>query len=255
MDIDQFLDVDFTKDPKYVFGDLGCPLFGECGPFYEDAIPVLSDAEIDEAIDRLDADGGGLDTLVTRIYDQGREGSCVANATCQAHEVLQAIQYGKDKVIPLAAMWLYQSIGSGPNSGAMISDGWESAKKKGLLPLDTPENRARFGNHVMANTGWRSKRPDGADATAVKLRFDEGHFVRSVNGIFSALARQKPVVVGREGHSICYVRPMRKNGSRIVKYANSWGAWGDNGFGYDSANQVRKSASWAFVPRSAVILI
>jgi hypothetical protein len=42
---------------------------------------------------------------------------------------------------------------------------------------------------------------------------------------------------------------MQKNGRYVVKYANSWGNWGDQGFGYDSEGQMRMSAGWAFAVR------
>lgn len=248
---ERFLDVDFEADPRYTFGAKGFGLSGLCGD-YESAAGVLSDAEIDAVIERMDAQGGGADELVTRIYDQKNEGSCVANATCQAAEIVQARQFGLDRVVHLSAISLYRRIGSSPNSGAMVSDGLKELTARGVLPLDVPENRARWP-HVMPNTGWRTTFPVGWEATAEQFAGVEAYVVRDVRALLSALCRQEPVVVGRQGHSICYVRPMRKDGRRVVKYANSWGDWGDEGFGYDSESQIRQSASWAFVLRSVTI--
>lgn len=262
-DIDElFIDVDFTQDPRYVYGDLGGQLCTGGFGVYEETFGVLSDAEIDAEIERIDAAGGGAERLVTRIYNQKQEGSCVANATCQAHEVVQAVQFGKDRVIHLSAMSVYRRIGSGPNSGAMVSDGLEELTKRGALPLDSDENKARFA-HTMPNTGWSNKLPSGWEETAKQFAGVESYVLRSVGGLLTALCNQHPVVVGREGHSICYVRPMRKDGRRIVAYANSWGGgengWGSplgdhqTGFGFDSENQIKKSASWAFALRSVTI--
>jgi hypothetical protein len=253
-DIDEtFIDVHFPDFDEYTFGDLGVSFCANYGQSYEDRFGVLSDAEIDAAIEAIDAAGGGIDQLVTRIYNQKNEGSCVANATSQAHEVVQARQFGKDRVVPLSAISLYKRIGRSPNSGAMVSDGWAEMKARGILPLDTPENRARFGDRVMPNTGFSTRYPAGWEAVAAQFAGLEATIIRSVGGILTALCNQDPVVVGREGHSICYVRPMRKNGRRVVKYANSWGNWGDNGYGYDSENQIKKSAGWAFALRSVTI--
>ena len=242
---DEFLDVDFSKDPNFVFGYKGP---GEilCSA-YEDNVPTLSDSEIEAAVE---ASQGAADTLVTRIYNQGREGSCVANACCQAHEIVQALQGGKESVVPLSAISLYKRIGRSPGSGAMVSDGLEELVNRGVLPLDTEANRAKYGDHVMPNTGFYTKYPSGWEGTAQKLRGVEYHVVRSVAGLKTALVSGHPVVVGREGHSICYCRLLKRNGRMVAKYANSWGNWGDEGFGYDTENQIRKSAGWAFALRS-----
>lgn len=254
---DRFLDVDFQADPNFVFGDLGCAaLDGLCAGDYADVVPEMTDAEIDAAIEKLDAAGGGADRLVTRIYNQKSEGSCVANACSGANEIIQALQFGKNNVVPLSAISLYKRIGRSPGSGAMVSDGLKEMIERGVLPLDTPENRAKFGNCVMPNTGFSTPYPSGWEAVAKQFAGVEYFVVRSVNQLLTALCHQHPVVVGRQGHSIRYVRPMRKSGNRVVKYVNSWGEWGDAGgdftygFGYDSENQIRQSASWAFALRS-----
>jgi hypothetical protein len=71
--------------------------------------------------------------------------------------------------------------------------------------------------------------------------------------------RREPIVVGRAGHSICYVRPVYQNGKWLWKYVNSWGdEWGDaggrfnTGFGYDSQKLFNESAQWAYVLRTVV---
>ena len=256
----QFVDVDFTKEAPFVKGDLGCPRFADFGPSYEEKYGVLSDAEVDAAIEAMDQSGNGPEWLVTRIFDQKQEGSCVANATSQSHEICQAKQFGKDRVVHLSAMSLYRRIGSSPNSGAMVSDGWDEMNRRGILPLDTPENRERFGQHVMPNTGWSNRLPDGWEETAARFRGLEASIIKTEAGIWTALCNQDPVVVGREGHSICYVRPTRVGGGRKVGYANSWSlGWGQalgdmsGGWGFDSQSQIRKSAQWAFALRSVTV--
>ena len=249
---EQFIDVDFTVDPNFIAGDLGAgDLQSVCGN-YGELDGVLSDAEIDAAINALDEAGGGADQLVTRIYNQGQEGSCVANAFSQANEIIQALQYGRDKVVPLSAMSLYKRIGRSAGSGAMVSDGIAEMVKRGILPLDTPENRAKYSDAVMPNTGWRTPFPSNWEETAKLFRGHEYYIVKNTRELFTALCRQEPVVVGRAGHSICYVRPMKQNGRRVVKYANSWGNWGDNGYGYDSERLYAQSARWAVAVRSTV---
>lgn len=251
--IDQFTDVDFRVDPRYIkgydsFGDV--KLFGS----YEDSVSLIPEDEWDDRIKEIDAQNNGADSLVSRIYDQGREGSCVANATCQSHEVTQALQFGKDRVTHLSAISVYKKIGRSAGSGAMVSDGFEQIRDVGAVPLDNPENRSRFGGIVMPNTGFSQQYPSGWEAVAKQFRIDEGDIINTLAGMLTALLRRQAVVVGRQGHSICYTRPMgsRSKGYK-AKYANSWGDWGDAGFGYDTLSQMRMSAGWAFTPRSIIV--
>jgi hypothetical protein len=255
---DRFLDIDFEKCPEYTFGDRGHAVFGDAED-YEEKFGVLSDAEIQECIEAMNAAGGGAEHLVTRIYDQKSEGSCVANACSQAHEIVQALQLGKDKVTHLSAMSLYRRIGRSPSSGSSVSDGLKEMSSRGILPLDSPENRAKFGDQVMPNTGWSNRFPGGWESTAKMFAGVESYVVRSVGALLTALCNQHPVVVGRQGHSICYVRPMMRNGRRVVAYCNSWGSWGaalgdhPSGFGFDSESQISQSANWAFALRSVTV--
>ncbi|GAG04208.1 unnamed protein product, partial [marine sediment metagenome] len=198
---DKWLDVDFPNQPEYVFGDAGVSAFDPLySTVYEETETVMSQNELREAAERQD-ERGGAEELVSRIYDQGREGSCVANASCQAHEMTQAKTYGPEHVCHLSAISLYKQIGRSPQSGATISGGLKGLSESGALPLDNEANRAKFGNQVMPNTGWSTRYPDGWKKTAKNFQCLETHVVRSVEGLLTALMRQHPVVVGRQGHS------------------------------------------------------
>ena len=128
-----------------------------------------------------------------------------------------------------------------------------------MLPLDTSENRAIYAENVMPNTGFNSRYPAGWKEVAKKFRLTEANVIRSVEGILTALARQDCVVVGREGHSILYVRLVWDRNQWKAIYVNSWGDWGfglgahEHGFGTDTASQVKKSANWAFAIRDIVV--
>lgn len=253
---EQFVDYDFSTDPNFVFGMMPesatqeelCASFGDI----EEVEPNLTRAEIIEACEKMAAEKSGAEWLVSRIYNQGREGSCVANATCQAHEIVQAMQYGKPNVIHLSAMSVYRFIGSGPSSGAMVSDGLRQLQNVGAVPLDTPENRAKFGSVVMENTGWNQRFPEGWKEVAGKIRSVEAKVIRSYDALLSACARRRPVVVGRSGHSICYAGLLYENGRFRAPYPNSWGSWGSpfgehpSGWGFDSESYIKSSAGWAF---------
>lgn len=248
-DYRKWLDVDFPSQRQYVYGDTGRDSETFCA-VYEDVVPVLSDADVRAAVQAEEAAGGGADKLVSRIYNQKQEGSCVANACCQSHEIVQAAQFGKESVTHLSAISLYKRIGRSPGSGSSVNDGLAELSSRGALPLDTPENRAIYGDAVMQNTGFYSPFPANWEETAKKLIIVESYVIRSLEGMKTALVLGNPVVVGRQGHSICYCRLMLKNGRWVVKYANSWGEWGDEGFGYDSESQMKMSAGWAFAVRA-----
>lgn len=251
----RFIDVDFAIQPEFVFGDKGSPAYCDF-PNYGDTVPVIPEDQWKMCIEQMDAEASGAEQLVTRIYNQQSEGSCVANACSQAHEICQAKQYGKSNVVHLSAMSLYKRIGSSPGSGAMVSDGLQEMADRGVLPLNDDANKAKFGEHVMPNTGWSNRYPSGWESTAAKFKASEWFICRSVGELMTALLNRHPVVVGRAGHSICYTRPAYRNGNLGVVYVNSWGGWGFGagdhpaGFGFDSMGYVRSSSGWAFALRS-----
>ena len=252
-----FIDVDFTQDPRFTPGDcsprtFGLPVVPGLFSAYADEAPVYPEKDWPGMADAMAKAGGGCSQLVTRIYNQQSEGSCVANATSQSHEIVQAVQFGKDRVVHLSAISLYKRIGRSASSGAMVSDGLEEMSLKGILPLDDEANKARF-KHTMPNTGFKTPYPDGWEETAKLFRGHEWLVVNAVEELVSALFNQQPVVVGRSGHSICYCDPVYKDGSLVVKYVNSWGDWGDEGYGYDSTKLIRSSSNWAFALRSVTV--
>lgn len=249
---DSVVDVDFTQDPNYVFGDLGASL---CGDYLEfsDEEEVYSEERIEEEIAKQEAAGGTLDELVVEVKDQGQEGSCVGNAITAAVQVLLAKQFGKLWVTLLSAISIYKQIGRSARSGAMVSDAMDAVRDVGILPLDTPENRAKYGDKVMPPRGFSTPYPPEWKGTAKNFKGFEFLIIRNVRQLLTALLKGYPVVVGRQGHSICYLRVMLRAGRRVVKYVNSWKkTWGDGGFGYDTESQFKQSAGWAFAVRAVV---
>jgi hypothetical protein len=217
---------------------------------YGDEFKILPDAERKAAIEKLDADEGN-ERLIRWILNQGGEGSCVGNMWTQGIQFLLAKQFGEANAVALSAISAYKQIGRSPGSGAMVSDALDCGRDVGVLPLDTPENRARFGQHVMPPTGFYTPYPDGWKETAKQFRLVKTLPIRSVAEIEQAGINGHPIGVGRDGHSILYLRPTMKSGRGFL-YVNSWGAWGfaagghTAGFGFDSARMVSSSAGWAY---------
>lgn len=248
---DQFVDVDFSRETDR----LGFSGFGNVDRYasYEAAEEPIPQRDWQRLIEAQEANGGGADALVTRIYNQGREGSCVANATSQAIEIILAKMFGRDNVTPLSAISLYKRIGSSPGSGARLGDALREIESRGILPLNTPENRAKFGDAVMPATGFYTKFPTNWEATSKRFRASEWLVGRSFEGMVSASIRARPIVYARSGHCICGVRFVYRNGKLHLKYANSWGDWGDNGYGYDSEGVARRASGYFFCPTQIVV--
>ena len=243
------IDIDFTQDPQYVAGFNG---YGDSLKMlgrYEDTVNVIPESQWKQLWDDRQSQGVSMRGLVNRIYDQKSEGSCVANAAGQAHEVLQAKELGKDRVTALSAISLYKRIGSSAGSGAYIGDAMDELKERGILPLDTPENRQRFGDKVMPATGFRESYPRDWENTAKNFKIIEAYRGSSRAEMFTALFNFHPICVGRAGHSIMYADPIWDN-DWLIEYANSWGNWGDAGYGRDSSRLINQSAGEFIVYRS-----
>src|SRR5688500_4512573 len=129
----------------------------------------------------------------------------------------------------------------------MLSDALDAGREAGLIPLDTPENRARLEDVALPPNGLRGHRPDGWEAGGKQSRIDEYFVIRNEAEMFSALLKQHPVVVGRAGHSIVYCDLVFDGGRPLVAYCNSWGSWGTayanqpHGFGFDSGRLISSS--------------
>ncbi len=237
------IDCDFRLCPEYTKGDLTAEdSFGAAAPSFEDNIPVIPREKWDSLINLIG--DNGADTLVTRIYNQGRDPSCTSNATCQATEVIEQLKWGKP--VKKSAMSLYRRVG-GPGSGSTVSDNLDELVNRGVLPLTCPEN-AHY-KHTMANSGYTNL-PSGWEETARLFKGNEYFVIKSTDGFYSALFYGYPVIYGRAGHAICAVKVVKKNGGYYVKYANSWGDWGDHGFGYDSESMIRSGSRWAVALRT-----
>ena len=258
----EFVDCDFRTFPEFVAGDVRPDNMAElCAAMesYEDSGPMIDKSQWQTIADYIAKSMGGIMYLIYMILNQSREGSCVGNATTQGVMIVLAKQFGKAAATALSAISLYKRIGRSASSGAMVSDALDEVKARGILPLDTPANRAKFGNHVMPPTGFSTPFPSGWEETAKQFKIDEYLVVRTYEGLISALLSGFPVIVGRDGHSICYCGVIFKDGKIYVIYVNSWGNWGmaagemTTGFGMDSERTIRQSASWAFAIRSVVV--
>lgn len=264
---DENCNLDFEREAERLGFGLGCkagPAYN-FGRSYEDEVPPKSDAELRLAIEQRDA--AGVDalnaSLVIWIYNQLQEGSCVGNGTAQAGNIKQAQQFGKDKVVLLSPISIYKQIGRSAQSGATIDDAAREFAEIGGLPLDTPANRAEFGDKVMPATGFSTRYPDNWKETAKLLIATDVLPIRTFQGIKTAGVAGDPIVVGRQGHCVCYTDLLwnASKGKFEYPYVNSWGKWGspfaymEYGFGRDSESYIKESAYFAFAVRRMAVRI
>ncbi len=254
----RFLDYDFTKDPNYVRGyEPGAKLDETMFARYEDVAEIIPRDKWKDAAMAIKEAGGSISLNVQWLLNQLREGSCVGNGTTGGCQVVQAMQYGKERAVQMSAISLYKQIGGSAQSGASVNDALTAMQEVGELPLDTEENKKRF-KHTMPATGFSTPYPDGWKDTAKLFRIEEATICKSVDEEVSAGLAGHPRVVGRDGHCIYYIEPTwdEKSGGILQPYVNSWGPWGDSylsipkGIGYDSTRTQASASGWCFAIRS-----
>lgn len=182
-------------------------------------------------------------------------GSCASHSSTSCCEYLRNKAVGASNCVLLSPLSVFKFVGS-RNGGSTLDANMRQISQVGVLPLDTPENREKYGEHVWPENQWSGNLPSGWQETAKLFRFTEWNEIGSFDEFFSALLQWKPVYYGRAGHAIYGVRPMKKDGQYVIKYANSWGNWGDAGFGYDTERYVSGSirSYGCYAPRAATLL-
>jgi len=154
---------------------------------------------------------------------------------------------------------LYKVVGNSPGSGSNLDDNLDTMLKRGALPLDTPENKARFAC-TFPHNGFYTKYPTGY-LDVCKLFTDAEYLdISSYQEFGTALLKGYPVMYARQSHCITGCRLFYTSGKIMLGYANSWGQWGDKvskilayGMGYDSASIMKNAAYGAIALRSANI--
>jgi len=186
---------------------------------------------------------------VSHMHFQAPEHSCVSNATTTAVEVVWFRQTGYQ--VKLSPMSLYCRMNSRRWGGSSVFGNLIEAAERGILPEDTPGNRRLFGSHVThENTPYfqASELPSGWESTAKHFRPLLFFRIRTKEQFATALLRGWPIVDGRDGHSICHLELVVKDGRFLSKYADSYGEGrGDGGYLYDSEGKWSTNGTWCLV--------
>mgnify|MGYP003334078817 FL=1 len=237
------IDVEFTADGMLSGGDMS---FG--AEFRSDWL--IGRSEWRDRIEAKKAAGGGLEQYNLKINDQNPESSCVCNAAETCFRTVWTRQLGVEHSIDFSPMSLYTRICSSRHSGSWMPDALAELEDNGILPEDTPANRARFKHVVHQNTPFIRERdlPDGWKQTAKHFRVIKGEWYRlpDDNEAFaSALLSDMPICYGRSGHSIAALTLVYSDGRFLAKYAQSYGTdVGDNGYQYDSERNWNTDGAW-----------
>jgi hypothetical protein len=252
------LDVDFPQAADEAFAM--CGMIEDDGEFdcavYEDAESIIPRSEWADRIKAIDDGKGWLERLVCKIKNQGREGTCVYNATALATEVAWCKQLGIENWIELSPISGYRNVARGPSSGSSVPGALIWMTDHGLIPVDSDANKTKVAagmfKHVHPATGYWTKPAAGWVETAKLFRVDEFLKLTSVEAWVSALLNGFPCVGGRSMHCICHLRPLIDGNKIYSLYANSWGNWGKTfkistgdqmGFGVDSESAIRTMTS------------
>lgn len=192
------------------------------------------------------------------IVDQGRLGSCTANAIVSGLREYWLLS-GSDGYEPLSRLYLYWHEREleghvREDSGAYIRDGMKVLQQFGVCPeLDYPYLIEHFTDQPTS----------AAETHAAKYRISEYHRVTDLEAMKAALAEGLPVVIGLTlyesfeseevaktgkvpyprktkervlgGHAMLAVgyKDSARSGQGYVIVRNSWGeTWGDKGYCY-----------------------
>jgi hypothetical protein len=229
----RYIDADLSVTPDGIADNPGLiegpepavELFGDVFPKL-----MVPRSEWAERCDRTEAKRRAT---TRHIYSQGRTSACVGFGVAQAVETTGTRRYGAKHAVQLAGMDVYKRIGNTLMSGAMISDGMEAVADDGVLPLDTPENRDRYPA-TCGLLDYSIRTPPNAAPVRQLFRVTRWARCKGADEVMSALLAGFTGVVGRSRHCVPYCYPVHDGGSFYAAYANSWGDWGDDGWGYDS---------------------
>jgi len=197
----------------------GCLLrttkLGDLCPLARDHIKIIPRGEWAGIIEQRAADELEVRDLVKDILDQNGYGSCASEEVAQGLMTTRAFE-GQPHVL-LSPCSLYAFLCGGRDAGSGIGENWARARDVGIMPMsEWPRSK-----------GWRAK-PSPDQLKELLSGFVVGY--------------------GRSGHAILAVDML--DTSHFL-YANSWGDWGDEGFGIDRITNVNWNFG-AFAARSTV---
>ena len=142
--------------------------------------------------------------------------NCATESTTQAVHIIR--EWGGQNRELLNPWSIYRVTSGGSDRGSNIDRNCEFARDVGILPEA----------YWPRSNGWRRRPPSGWEEVAKQYRISEFYDITDQDSFGSALLLGFPVVWGWQGHSVVATDLID---DRTFRYCNSWGNWGDKGFG------------------------
>ncbi len=202
---------------------------GEWCPLASERITTIPRGEWEGLIAKPDYTG--LRPSVPVVLDQNGVGSCASESATQM--IMTTRSFNGQPFELLSPWYVYHPVSGGPDGGSNIDTNCRFLRDNGVAPESVwPRSK-----------GWRAKPSAEADEAAKKFRLLEFYDIQNELEFGSALLQGFVVAYGRRGHAITATDLIDKN---TFDYANSWGNWGDKGFGRESLRGINFSyGAWA----------
>ncbi len=202
---------------------------GEWCSFASERIKIIPRSEWAERI--ADPSYKGLRSVVPVILDQDGVGSCATETAAQ--KIMTTRSFNGQPFVKLNPWFIYNTTSHGRDGGSSIDENLRFVQKYGCAPESV----------WPRSNGWRKRPSEEAKEAAKQFMITEFFDIRNSEEFGSALLLGYAVAYGRRGHAITAVNLVDDN--KII-YANSWGDWGDKGFGEDKLSEVNYSyGAWA----------
>jgi hypothetical protein len=207
-----------------------------------DAIPLIPRGEWKDRIN--EGQGNFLSDFILAsnipVKDQDGLGYCWVYASTTAVEVVRALEG-----LPLAVL-SPESVG-GPITGWRNEGGYGEDACKQLADAGACLESFMDAPNSLSHKRWKA----GWEADCANHKIDhEWWDVTTFDEIITLLLARQPVSVGLDwwGHQVCFTDPViLDNGEVGVKFRNSWGDWGEDGFG--TLTESKSQPDGAFCPR------
>ena len=204
-------------------------------PSLDDVFGVIDESDWPDAI--ADRDAARLRPFCWMSLSQGSVGSCASEGIGGA--VMCRREVAGRPQVALNPYAVYGRVNGGSDRGSTLDANLDYMLRYGMPSQDVwPRSK-----------GWRAKLSEEAVENAKRHKVLEVARIRNKTEFGSALIYGLPVYFGYSGHAIFAADPIDRSRFR---YKNSWGNWGDDGFGTLSYNSIMWSyGAWAILSVTA----
>lgn len=187
---------------------------GEWCPLAAERIPLIPRDEWPDLMEKV-----RNSQLCYHVMDQNGVGSCAAEACTGALMLARELE-GQERVI-LNPWYLYHYSSGGEDKGSSIDENLRLARERGIASQAVwPRSK-----------GWRATPTAEANEDAARHTIEEFYDCTSVDELVSGILSGFVAEFGynpRGGHAVVACDTLSMS---TFKFLNSWGNWGDKGFG------------------------